>query len=249
MSSILLQQLTALETAVAYTTLPPPGQTAGHHSPGHIPILLSAPHSTAHQRNGRIKEEEEFTAAFVQYLAAQTGAHAFYAPFQSAIDPNWYKDAPYKSALQQVITRHNIRFVLDVHGMSNRYKIGLALGTMNGRSCPQHETLLVDTLAAQGFAPTSQTSSKKLERLQWNRLVLNHNRFTGGLSHHTVTRFVAETMGVAAAQLELCSMVRIVKRGSHRDWRIPFHGDPQGIETAVCALITLINRLNHALQS
>jgi hypothetical protein len=133
--------------------------------------------------------------------------------------------------------------------MSNRYKIGLALGTMNGRSCPQHESLLVDTLAAQGFAPTSQTSSKKLERLQWNRLVLNHNRFTGGLSHHTVTRFVAETMGVAAAQLELCSMVRIVKRGSHRDWHIPFHGDPQGIETAVCALIMLINRLNHALQS
>jgi len=58
--------------------------------------------------------------------------------------------------------------VLDLHGMSNKYKIGLALGTMNGRSCPYHESLILQTVEKQ-YRPTSQTVAKKFPALRWDR--------------------------------------------------------------------------------
>ncbi len=243
----LLETLLAWEANVSYTQLPPPDQPEFTHKFGSIPILISAPHSTAHERNGRIKEEEEFTSAFAQHIANLTGAHAFYTQYQSARDPNWYSDAPYKQALHHTIKQHNIQFVLDLHGMSNRYKIGLALGTMNGRSCPAYEPALLNSLHEGGFTSVSQKTARTIKKIKWDHLIVNHKRFTGGLASDTITRFVSQNIGVPAAQLELSSSVRIVRRGSHRGWRMPFYGDPVAIETAVTTLIALIHNVHHAI--
>ena len=235
----MMAQLLELETAVSPIQLPPANEPSFSHTPGPRPILLSAPHSTAHCRNGRLKKEEGFTAAIVRYVAAHTGAHAFYSHYQSAKDPNWHKEAPYKQTLAHILNQHQIQFVLDIHGMSNRHKIGLALGTINGRSCsPRHERHITHTLIGNGFCQTSPTRARQLSDLDWHQFIVNHPRFTGGVTSHTVTRFVSQEVGIPAVQLELCTLLRVVPPSYQR-----YASMLAGVETAVSTLITLVHNL------
>ncbi len=240
---VLLQRLMALETAVTHKHPPTNGESPFVHEPGLVPILLSAPHGTAHRRNGRVKAEEGFTSALARLVAAETGAHVLYTQFMTHSDPNYETDAPYKTALRQIVQRHGINFVLDIHGMSDRHGFGLALGTMNGRSCPQHESLILQTLQSHGFHQSTKADVRLFERLCWDRFVLNHSRFTGGVINHTVTKFVVEELGVAAAQIELCSSLRVVQSVT-TDGRLVFVGDEVGVETAVHTLIALVHTVN-----
>jgi hypothetical protein len=240
--AVLLQRLVDLETAVTHKQPPTQNQPPFAHEPGHQPILLSAPHGTAHQRNGRVKAEEGFTSALARLIAAETGAHALYTHFLSQNDPNYEPEAPYKTVLRQLVQQHDIRFVLDIHGMSDRHQFGLALGTMNGRSCPNHESLILQTLQSHGFRQSTKAAVRQFDRLRWDYFVLNHSRFTGGVINHTVTKFVVEELGVAAAQMELCSSLRVVQSIT-TDGRVVFEGDKVGVETAVHTLIALVNAL------
>lgn len=240
--AVLLGRLVDLETAVSHKQPPTNGESPFVHESGRLPILLSAPHGTAHHRNGQIKAEEGFTSALARLVAAETGAHALYTQFLSANDPNFERDAPYKSCLRRLVQRHDIRFVLDIHGMSDRHRFGLALGTMNGRSCPQHEPIILQTLQAHGFHPSTKAEVRTFDRLRWDYFVLNHSRFTGGLFNHTVTKFAVEELGVPSAQIELCSSLRVVQSIT-TDGRLVFVGDEAGIETAVHTLIALVHRL------
>lgn len=236
----LLQKLVEIEDTIRYRQAPPPGKAPFVYRPGTIPVLISAPHATAHRRHGRFKGEEEFTAALAVLLGRATGAHALYTRYRTETDPNWDANAPYKTLLRRVVQQQNVRFVLDLHGMSNRHKIGMALGTMNGRSCPRREGVILQAWQAHNFSPAAERDLAAYGELRWNHFVLNHSRFTGGLINHTVTRFAAETLGVAAAQIELCSAVRVVRRGPLSRHPRAFQGDPQGIAQTFRALTATI---------
>ena len=235
-----LNRLQELETAVSYTTLAPNGEQPFTYQPGDLPILISAPHATAHLRRQRIKGEEEFTGALAQFLAEKTGAHALYTHYRSLDDPNWDRHSPYKQHLREIVKKNDIRFVVDLHGMSNKYKIGLALGTMNGRSCPAHESLILETVQKQ-FQSTSQTAAKRFVELRWDHFVLNHSRFTGGLANYTITRFASQQLGVPALQIELCASARVVERRPLDKWPVPFRGQPKAIQRTVELLQALVN--------
>ena len=235
----MMARLVMLESAVYPSQPPPANEPAFKHISGPLPILISAPHSTAHWRNGRLKKEEGFTAAISHYIALATGAHALYTHYQSEKDPNWHKAAPYKSALAHILNQQRIKFVLDLHGMSNRYKVGLVLGTINGRSCPQHEQSIIQTLQTHGFCQVSLAHARKLEQLQWQQFIVNHPRFTGGVISHTVTRFVSQEVGIPAAQLELCTLLRVVPPHYQRYERLL-----GGVETVVSTLIALVQNLS-----
>ena len=235
----MMARLLELETAVSPLQPPPPDESTFTHLPGTIPILLSAPHSASHWRNGRLKKEEGFTAAIVRYVAAHTSAHAFYTHYQSEKDPNWHQEAPYKSALEDVLRQHQIQFVLDIHGMSNRHKIGLALGTINGRSCPSfYERQIIHTLIAHGFVQTTSAQARQLDELEWHRFVVNHPRFTGGVISHTITRFISQNVGIPAVQLELCTRLRVVPPTYHQ-----YESFLRGVMMTVTTLIALVHNL------
>ncbi len=235
-----LHRLQELETAVSYIILAPDGEPSFTYQPGDLPILISAPHATAHLRRQRLKGEEEFTGALAQFLAEQTGIHALYSHYRSPGDPNWDRHSPYKQRLQEIVQSNGIRFVLDLHGMTNKYKIGLALGTMNGRSCPDHESLILTTIEKQ-FRPTSQAAANKFSELHWDHFVLNHSRFTGGLTNYTVTRFASQQLGIPAIQIELCASARVVERRPLDKWPVPFRGQPEAIEQTINLLQALVN--------
>jgi len=237
----LLDQLKALEQPIAYFQAPPLDKESFTWQNGRIPLLISAPHATSHSRSGRIKGEEEYTAALAQLLAQETGAYAMYTTYRSAGDPNWDIVAPYKSRLQQLVRRHDIRFVVDLHGMSNRHKFGIAVGTMNGRSCPNWESIIIQSLESHQFVMTNEKKVRSYSKLQWQGVVLNHPRFTGGVVNHTITRFVVESLGIAAAQIELCASIRIVHR--EQQFLPTFMGIAAGITQAYAALVHLIRKI------
>ncbi|MCA9919843.1 MAG: hypothetical protein KC445_17925 [Anaerolineales bacterium] len=207
----MLNRLIELETAVSPTTFAPEGERPFTHQPGPLPILISAPHATAHQRHKRLKKEEGFTGALAQLLAETTGAHTLYTRYRSPDDPNWDRQNRYKTRLGELAETYNIRFVVDLHGMSDRHNIGVALGSMNGRSCPNHESLILQTVR-QHLIETHEEAAESFRELHWDHFVHNHSRFTGGVVSHTVTRFASQQLGVPALQIELCSSVRVVRK-------------------------------------
>jgi hypothetical protein len=210
----LLQRLAALEAEVTYRRPPAEGQPSFRHEPGWRPLLISAPHGAAHRRDGGYKQEDEFTAAFARLVAQRAGAHALYAFALSESDPNWDRESPYKAALGRLVADHGIRFVMDIHGMSDRHHFGIAIGTMCGASCRRrHEALIAATLTSAGFVEAAAQEVRRYPALRCDRFVFNHGRFTGGMSHHTVTRYAVEELGIHAAQFELCATLRAVGRG------------------------------------
>ncbi|HZW04243.1 MAG TPA: hypothetical protein VFF68_09970 [Anaerolineaceae bacterium] len=230
-----LARLVELESGIAYRSPPAPGVDEFSYRPGALPVLLSAPHGAAHVREGRFKQEDEYTAGLGLLLAELTGAHVLYSHNQSATDPNWHRDTPYKHRLREILARGQIRCVVDLHGASPRHDFGLAVGTMRGRSLPHlHEPLLA-ALRRSGF---SEGGDDLL------RLDLDH-RFTGsgGTRQETVTRFVWESLGVPAVQLEVNARLRIVTRLLKTARAAPFQGDHPRIEHLIDTLAGLVAEL------
>ena len=241
--SPLAKRLLQLDSDLIYRDPPPHDHPFFRVEKGSIPILLSAPHATEHTRNGSSKMEEEFTAAFVRWLSAETGAHAIYTTHQSPEDPNWDQQSRYKEAIAQLTTEHNIQLVLDLHGMTSRHKIGVALGTMNGQSYEGSLEMVQQPFLDHGFSEVALSQLSTLSDLSWRRLVINHPKFTGGLKSFTVTRFSAEILNIPAIQIEIASAARIVHRGPNEGWPFTYYGSPQGIEATLSALKILIQ--NH----
>lgn len=234
----LLARLVELESDIAYRVEPDHGGDAFVFEPGRIPIILSAPHGAAHQRNGILKDEDEYTAGLVRLVAGLTGAHALYAHRKSGMDPNYDQDVPYKQALKAITARHNIKFVMDLHGCSEQKEFGLALGTMKNSSCPHHRPLILKTLAEHGFSESS---------LGFHQLNLDRAFSASGKNGgETVTRFSAESLGIPAAQLEINAYLRIVKRFLSSNTATPFTGKPDLILNTIHTLAALVKALNQS---
>ncbi|MEM9777902.1 MAG: hypothetical protein AAF902_25215 [Chloroflexota bacterium] len=239
----LIGRLSALEEPIAYRKPPPVGQLPFKVTTGIRPILLSAPHSTRHSRNGKHKMEEEFTAGLARLLAEETGCHAIYNQWETADDPNWDQQAVYKKHLAKLVERQDIKLVIDLHGMTNRHKIGVALGTINGRACPDYERPLQQAFLAAGFEDIPVGELLTLTTSSWGRLVVNHPKFTGGIKSHTITRFASQTLGVQAVQVEITSSARIVHRGPHDGWPFHFYGEPNAIYATISALSQFLEKV------
>lgn len=228
----LLERLVELEGDVRYREPPADGKARIGLVPGEIPVLLSAPHAALHTRSGRPKEEEEFTAAIACLVAELTGAHALYARRRSPTDPNWYPDVPYKRLLAQIAGDDGVEIVLDLHGMAPGRNMGIALGTLKGRSCPGHRDAVIRSFETRGFRRTG---------LDLGYLDIDQT-FTGqGVSEQeTITSFVWRTLGVACAQLELHPAVRVVERRQDATLPGPYQGDAGGIRRVLSALVDIV---------
>jgi hypothetical protein len=231
----LLAQLVALEADVRYREPPGDGEPEFSYVPGRIPVLLSASHGAVHTRQGRLKEEDEYTAAMARLVAERTQTHVLYARRRSDTDPNWYRDVPYKRRLRQAVEQAGIRFVLDLHAAAPSRDFGIALGTMVGRSCPDHREAIVEILERRGF----RRDGHGLDRLDVDKT------FTacGSKGQETITRYVWENLRVSAAQLEFHPCLRVMERRADATSTRPFRGDPRQIGKAIEGLVDLVQHL------
>jgi hypothetical protein len=231
-------RLSKLETAIRYQEPPDEQYPEFISLLGEIPILLSAPHGAAHTRDGKVKEEDEFTAAIVQLLAEYTGAYALFSQRKSNTDPNRQNDAPYKRTLEQIIRSNQIEFVMDIHGANESRPFGIALGTMDGESCPRQRGKIIQVFSDNSFI---------LDQAGLNCLAVDIEGFKAkGVG--TVTRFVATQLKVPAAQFELNAHLRIVERRIDMSTvKAPFQGRSEYIQKMIKTFIDLINVISNDL--
>lgn len=184
--------------------------------------------------------EEEFTAAMAQVVAKSTNCHALFNQWEILGDPNWDETSSYKNKLAQIVEEHQIEMVVDLHGMTNRHNLGIAIGTMNGRACPGFEPLLTQALTEANFHEVKLDELDTLQQPRWNRFIFDHPRFTGGIKSHTVTRFVVDELNIPAVQVELTSAGRMVYRGPHEGWPFHYFGTKEGVQATMQALETFV---------
>jgi hypothetical protein len=230
-----LERLVALESDVAYKTPPAPGERYFRYQPGRLPILLSAPHGAAHMREGRLKDEEDYTAALARLVAELSGAHALFTYRLADPDPGFYPETPYKRALRQIVRRYRIRFIVDLHGCAAYRDFGLALGTLHGQSCPAERGRILSLLHQFGFRPNGP----------WLSVVDVDRTFTanGRQGQETITRFAWQRLGVAAAPVELHPHLRVVRRLGEASEREPYQAQPAQIMRTVAFFLALVTQL------
>ena len=236
--SQMLERLILFESDVLYQTYASEDEPEFIYVEGTLPILISAPHGAAHTRNGKYKGEDEYTAAFAQLIAEETGAHCIYARRKSKTDPNTAKDAPYKEKVREIAIEKNIRFVIDLHGMWQHHEAAIELGTRDGRSCSDQKELIISSLKVSGFIINTD---EKILRLR----VDSKFRGNGSSTREPMVKFVSERLEIPAAQFEINAANRIViRRGDAAERDKAYRGNPELIEKTAKAFITLVNAFN-----
>lgn len=232
MDDILLR-LVELESVVKYKSPPATGESEFCYKPGTLPILISAPHGTAHTRNGRLKEEDEYTTGMARLIAERTGAHVLYTWRKSSSDPNYDPASPYKRALKEVVQSHPISFILDLHGCASDHNFGIALGSMGGQSCPEQLPSILAILRKAGYHS---------EGLGLNRLDLD-DAFPGGGGprQETITRYAVSTLGIPALQIELNAHLRVVRRMPEASKHYSSIGESEQIRQIIATLETIVH--------
>lgn len=91
-------------------------------------VLLSAPHTVKHMRQGVIKLQEINTGNLVLDLAYETKCHAIYKTSTDDEDPNFSDISPYRNEMFQYIMSEDIQFVLDIHGKKDDH-VDIIIGT------------------------------------------------------------------------------------------------------------------------
>lgn len=257
----LLDNLTVLDRGFNYREPAPAGVPWYEAVAGEIPVLVSAPHACMHLRDGEYKMPEEYTGAIALYLAQTCGCHAIVTRYKTDEDPNWQTESEYKQQITAMVKQHSVTVLIDLHGMTNRYHMGAAIGTLNGRSC--QPSVVVEHFADAGFkavtadrlpVATCRTNRLRAAGLHnpglrksdlqsnrnWRNVVVDHPRFTGGLVSHTVTRYAAEQLGIQSVQIELASIVRVVHSLATVDWPMDYRGNTEAITCTVKALQALV---------
>lgn len=134
-----------------------------HFKKGNIPILLSAPHTVNFlKEDGNFKMREGYTKAIVKYLAQKTGAFLMIKENSDGIDPNKPEMEAYKRQLLEIIEKHQIRLVLDIHGAASHHDFVIEIGSLDGVSAkPQTIESLKNTLKNQGITPVAENNPFK----------------------------------------------------------------------------------------
>ncbi len=234
----LLKQLADLDSQFMYQEPPPSGTPWFDIVTGRNPVLVSAPHACSHLRDGDYKMHEEYTGAIALHLAQVCNCYAVVARYQATEDPNWDNESHYKSAVESLVKDNNIGFLIDLHGMTNRYNMGVALGTINSSACDP--AIVVPHFIDAGFKSVPADELHKKARDSWRQMVVDHPKFTGGVVNNTVTRFAAQQLRISAVQIELASEVRVVKSVATADWPSEYIGRAQAIVASCKALQSLV---------
>lgn len=134
-----------------------------HFEQGSIPILLSAPHTVNFlKEDGNFKMREGYTKAIVKYLAQKTGAFLMIKENSDGIDPNKIEMEDYKRQLLEIIEKHQIRLVLDIHGAALHHDFVIEIGSLDGVGARvQTIESLKTALKDQGIAPVAENSPFK----------------------------------------------------------------------------------------
>lgn len=97
-------------------------------------ILISAPHGVSQVRLGKHKFSEIGSLATLLYLKNHTKCFTISKTKNNNDDANFDEISPYKSSIQKLIDKYNIKYVIDIHGLAKNRQCDVNLGTHLGEN-------------------------------------------------------------------------------------------------------------------
>ncbi|MEQ9617616.1 MAG: gamma-glutamylcyclotransferase [Deltaproteobacteria bacterium] len=155
---------------------------------GHIPVLVTSPHATAHVRMGKLKRQEFYTGALSVMLHSVTGCHALYTDRLSGVDPNYYDESPFKKRLAGIASNYDIGLIIDIHGTGSERKSEIYPGVGRG---------------GEFLLGNNHFLSELEEAAALNNISLGGLDVFPAVRQMTVTKFAATGLGIPAIQLEI----------------------------------------------
>ncbi len=155
---------------------------------GTVPILITSAHATAHKRKGKLKAQELYTGAINVLLNSISGVHSLYTIYASEIDSNYCRTTELKEYIREVVSRYDIKFVLDIHGTGSYRKFDIYPGIGNNGEFINGNRFLITEL---------------------EKVLIKNSIKPGGTDvfpayrQHTVSRFVNSELEIPAMQLEI----------------------------------------------
>jgi len=158
------------------------------HIKGDKPIIVVSSHATAHKREGKLKAQEFYTGAISVILNSISGVHSLYTIYASEFDSNYCETTELKEYIGELVSRYNIKFVLDIHGTGSYRKFDIYPGI--GK--------------ADEFLNGNKSLITELEKvLNENNIKLGGTDVFPAYRQHTVSRFANSELGIAAMQIEI----------------------------------------------
>lgn len=154
--------------------------------------MLSAPHSVKQRRDGREKLPDYFTGEIALEVSFRTGVPLIIKTSNKNDDANYDFNCRYKQELLNYIRQNNIKYLVDLHGISNRYGVDIDICTNTYMNVHNDENLVEEVRAIL---------LKKFE------IVSVDNLFAASRDG-VVSKYVSEHSNVKAIQLELSKCVR-----------------------------------------
>ena len=104
-------------------------------------FLLSAPHCVSQNRLGRLKYSEEGSAKVAICISEKTNSSLIIKTENLFDDANFDLVNPYRQKIFKIIKKHNIKYLIDFHGMSSKRECDINLGTNFGQNIKADEKL------------------------------------------------------------------------------------------------------------
>lgn len=117
-------------------------------------ILLSAPHGVFHIREGRELPHELGSIQTALYLQSKQECMIIAKTKNNNDDANFELLCDYRKSIDTIIKKHNIKYLIDFHGLSSRHEIDVNLGINGGKNIetnPKIYQSLKDNLETAGF--------------------------------------------------------------------------------------------------
>jgi hypothetical protein len=163
--------------------------TIGHEIlEGSIPVLVSAPHSVPQLREGKYKQPEYRTGVLAQILHNQLDCYTIYKTKNNNDDANYDPVSSYKNDAIKLINNHGIKYLIDLHIMSQNREFHVDIGTARGRNI-NNDYKNIEKLI-QIF------HSNNIYQVEIDRI------FTGAYPH-TVSSTIWKNCHIPAIQLEI----------------------------------------------
>jgi len=148
---------------------------------GNNTILISAPHGVSQVRLGKHKVAEIGSLATALYIKETTNCNFIAKTKNNNDDANFDENSNYKNTIFELIDKQQIKYIIDIHGLSNKRKCDINLGTHLGKNIENSPVIfdkLTSMLAAENFSVsidqpfmaahyTIASSTKNLQHQLW----------------------------------------------------------------------------------
>ena len=190
-------------------------------------IMISAPHSVKHLRNGEILPQDLLTWWLALYLWKRQNLPVIYSTSYKVWDPNFDENhnSEYKQTLAKYIKENNVKFLIDLHGCWSYRDFSIELGTW----WEWNPNLLWRSDILNNILDSLNTSLKSY--IKHTKKPITINTIFPAQRETTVSNFISKECKIPTVQIEINRELRNID-------------NPKNLSLLINSLEMMIRNLN-----